>query len=228
MKMKRVTFYVDGFNFYYGLKRMCKVDKRWAQFYWLDMVKFCSNFLPADQTLERVVYFTASPLDPGAASRQGAFLNANKFANPKTFEIVRGKYLKKEIICPSCGYSITRPEEKKTDVNISIRMLEDCMKELTDKVVLISADSDLIPPLAAIRRNFPNVGISVYFPPANNSGDVMHVMSAWRNKVVFLKNNYNRFKNAIMPDRIASSGSVAHIPDEWKEKQQAGASAENK
>lgn len=100
------------------------------------------------------------------------------------------------------------------------------MKELTDKVVLISADSDLIPPLAAIRRNFPNVGISVYFPPANNSGDVMHVMSAWRNKVVFLKNNYNRFKNAIMPDRIASSGSVAHIPDEWKEKQQAGASAE--
>ena len=224
--MKRVSFYIDGFNFYYGLKRMCVVDKRWLQFYWLDIVKLCGAFLPADQTLARVVYFTASPLDRDAASRQGAFLNANKFANPGIFEIVRGKYLKKEIVCPACGFSITRPEEKKTDVNISIRMIEDCMQGLTDKVVLVSADSDLIPPLASIRRMFPQIGISVYFPPANCSGDLQSLMTSWRKKAVFMKSNYYRFKNAIMPDSVTSNGSVARIPSAWKAKQQKGISAE--
>lgn len=226
MGKRRVSFYIDGFNFYYGFKRTCEVDRRWLQFYWLDIVKLCAAFLPPDQVLERVVYFTASPLDPQAASRQGAFLNANKFANPNTFEIVRGKYLKKVITCPACKYAITRPEEKKTDVNISIRMLEDCMKKLTDKVVLVSADSDLIPPLSAIRRNFPEIGISVYFPPANNSGDIRNLMSSLGKKVVFMSNNYSRFKNAIMPDTITVQGSTAHIPAEWKAKQKSGANAE--
>lgn len=224
--MKRVTFYIDGFNFYYGLKRMCIADRRWMQFYWIDVVSLCKSFLQAEQTLERVVYFTASPLDPGSVSRQGAFLNANKFRNPGTFEIVRGKYLTKEIVCPSCNFSITRPEEKKTDVNISIRMLEDCMMKRTDKVVLVSADSDLIPPLTAIRRLFPDIGIGVYFPPANCSGDIMNIMTSWQKKVVFLKKNYRRFKTAIMPDVVSIDSNSASIPAKWKTKQQAGMNAE--
>ena len=223
--MKRVTFYIDGFNFY-GLKRMCIADRRWMQFYWIDVVSLCKSFLQAEQTLERVVYFTASPLDPGSVSRQGAFLNANKFRNPGTFEIVRGKYLTKEIVCPSCNFSITRPEEKKTDVNISIRMLEDCMRKRTDKVVLVSADSDLIPPLTAIRRLFPDIGIGVYFPPANCSGDIMNIMTSWQKKVVFLKKNYRRFKTAIMPDIVSVDSNSASIPAKWKTKQQEGKNAE--
>lgn len=46
--------------------------------------------------------------------------------------------------------SISKPEEKKTDVNISVRMLADCMEDKTDTVALVSANSDLIPPLEHI------------------------------------------------------------------------------
>lgn len=36
---KRVIFYIDGFNFYYGLKRSRKANDQWAKCYWLDFVK---------------------------------------------------------------------------------------------------------------------------------------------------------------------------------------------
>ena len=77
MDKKRVTFYVDGFNFYYGLKRKKQVDRSWQRFYWIDVVKLFEQFLGPDQELAKVIYFTASPLDPDKSSRQSAFLNAN-------------------------------------------------------------------------------------------------------------------------------------------------------
>ena len=98
--MGRVTFYIDGFNFYYGIKRSAKADKKWNNAYWIDLVKLCSGLISQDDTLEKVVYFTAAPLSTGKSQRQGAFLNANKALNGDKFEVIRGKYLEKHIECP--------------------------------------------------------------------------------------------------------------------------------
>ena len=61
---KRVTFYIDGFNFYFGIKRARSIDRNWGNCYWIDVVKLCESFLGEDQILEKVVYFTASPMNP--------------------------------------------------------------------------------------------------------------------------------------------------------------------
>jgi hypothetical protein len=37
---KQVIVYVDGYNFYYGLKNG---GARWKKLYWLDIVKFCDH-----------------------------------------------------------------------------------------------------------------------------------------------------------------------------------------
>ena len=111
----------------------------------------------------RLFYYTASPLNPEKSSRQSAFLNANKLINGDRFEVVRGKYLDKQIQCPNCHYAISRPEEKKTDVNISVRMIADCVLDATDTIVLVSADSDLVPPLEFIQKQYPEKRIKVYF-----------------------------------------------------------------
>ncbi|GHT47104.1 hypothetical protein FACS189440_06670 [Bacteroidia bacterium] len=103
---ERVTFYVDGFNFYYGLKAKKKVDRNWQSAYWIDIVKLFSQFLSPNQTLEKVIYFTASPLNQDKSNRQGAFLNVNKLLNGNKFEVVRGKYLKKIIQCPIRYFSL--------------------------------------------------------------------------------------------------------------------------
>lgn len=198
------------------MKRSKKIDPIWRKYYWIDIVKLCESFLGEGQTLEKVIYFTASPLSPQKNSRQSAFLNANKLINSERFEIVRGKYLDKHIICPYCKGDISRPEEKKTDVNISIRMIEDCVMDATDIVALVSADSDLVPPLELIQRRFPKIGIKVYFPPSNFSNDLKDNLFHHRSKPILMIRNVHRFQSAVMPDTVAKDNKKYTIPDKWK------------
>lgn len=214
--MNRVTFYIDGFNFYYGLKRAKTKDPKWKQFYWIDIVKLCSQFLGPDQTLEKVIYFTASPLSPEKNSRQGTFLNANKLLNPEKFEIVRGKYIDKQITCPYCRASINRPEEKRTDVNISVRMIADCVRDKTDTIILVSADSDLIPPIDFINKQYKNKKVRVYFPPSGFSHDIKHNMAAHNAKVTFMEKSIRFFQSSIMPDTVSLGEKSYTIPEKWK------------
>lgn len=219
LDVKRHTFYIDGFNFYYGIKRSMQADSKWGNAYWIDMVKLCSGFMATDEVLEKVIYFTAAPLSSGKSARQSAFLNANKLINKDKFEVVRGKYLEKHISCPYCGGDISRPEEKKTDVNISVRMLDDCIHGATDVITLVSADTDLIPPLEVIKSDFPDIKIKVMFPPSNYSHDIVSTMQSWASKVTLMKNSYRRFENAVMPDTVSEMEKSYVIPNEWKQKQ---------
>ena len=81
---QRVIFYIDGFNFYFGLK-----DKKWKQFYWLNIVKFCSSFVKPHQELIEVNYFSAVQKDIGKQERQDLFFQAN-IKEPK-FKLHLGK-----------------------------------------------------------------------------------------------------------------------------------------
>lgn len=213
---KRVTFYIDGFNFYFGIKRARNIDKNWGKCYWIDVVKLCESFLGKNQTLEKVVYFTASPMNPSKNSRQSSFLNANKLINGEKFEIVRGQYMEKCFPCPFCNATISKPEEKKTDVNISVRMLADCVEDKTDTVALVSADSDLIPPLDYIQRLYPQKNIKVYFPPTNYSYDIKDKLLQHRSKPVMMKNNLPRFLKSIMDDVVTIGDKSFRIPEKWK------------
>ena len=89
---QRVIVYVDGFNFYYGLKKM-----KWEKYYWLDMVKFFELFMRPNQELVAVKYFSAKPTDVDKSKRQDAFFQANR-QSPQ-FRLILGKYLKKKIEC---------------------------------------------------------------------------------------------------------------------------------
>lgn len=217
--MERVTFYIDGFNFYYGLKTQKDIMPQWGQSYWIDLIKLCSQFLGPNQAIEKVIYFTASPLSKSASQRQSAFLNANKALNPGIFEVVRGKYLPKVYECPNCHYSIMKPEEKKTDVNISIRMIGDCIQNKTDRLVLISGDSDLIPPIEFIAKNYPKKRLRVFFPPSISSREIMDIMRRHGSKAVFLINNFPKFVASIMDDEVKIGGKSYFIPPKWKKMQ---------
>lgn len=52
MEKQKVIVYIDGFNFYYGLKK----NYKWRRFYWLDVVKFFEMFIKPDQELLCVKY----------------------------------------------------------------------------------------------------------------------------------------------------------------------------
>ena len=67
--MARVTVYIDGFNFYYGIRTQKRMDAAWHNAYWIDLVKLFEQLTGPEDTLEKVIYFTASLLNKEKSSR---------------------------------------------------------------------------------------------------------------------------------------------------------------
>jgi len=87
----------------------------------------------------------------------------------------------------------------------------DCFQDKADTLILISADSDQIPTIQAIKSHFPEKNIKVYFPPNRKSADLL---SALRH-VVYLENNEGKFRNAVMPAIVEVDGKKYTRPKEW-------------
>jgi uncharacterized LabA/DUF88 family protein len=219
--MERVNFYVDGFNFYYGLRDMKKLDSDWQRFYWLDYVRFFRHFTGDNQVLQNVIYFAAPPPgdthdDKQGRKRQNLLFSANKLLNPASFETVMGQFYKKNLTCKVCHSNYTVYDEKRTDVNIAIRLLGDCTLNNVDTLVLVSADSDLVPPLQFIRKHYPDKNIRVYFPPDKFSVALVEFMKSEKKPVIRLERNKIKFSNSIMPDTVIHAGKTYTIPQKWK------------
>lgn len=205
MEKKRVILYVDGFNFYYGLKNI-----KWKKFYWLDIVKFFSLMLNKNQELIEVNYFSARPHDPIASKKQDLFFSANKM-NTK-FHLILGKYFKKELKCPNCGGTIHTFEEKETDVRIATQIINDVYKNRCDISIIVSADSDMVPSIETIRDIDPNHKIYVYFPPLKHSITLSNSCDATRK----LSEYKSRFNQSMLPDEVKlPNGYIAKRPDNW-------------
>lgn len=95
-------------------------------------------------------------------------------------------------------------------------MVEDCVLNATDIIELVSADSELVPPIELIQRLFTEVGIKVYFPPSNFSNDLKDNLIHQRSKPVLMIKNIRRFQSAIMPETVSKDGKSYTIPDKWK------------
>ena len=204
-RKQKVIVYVDGFNFYYGLK-----SKGWKKYYWLDMVKFAKKLLRPHQELVEVCYFSAKPTNNEKSKRQDAFFQANKL-NP-TFTLFLGKYLTKNIKCGFCRNIIQSFEEKETDVRIATSMLADVYQKRCDLSVLISADSDLVPPIERIKEISPTHKIIVCFPPNRNSAN----LRKWSNGVKILADS-KLYDDCLLPESITlPDGFVLKCPDKWK------------
>ena len=207
MDKQRVIVYVDGFNFYYGLKK----NHRWRRYYWLDMVKFFEMFMKPNQELVYVKYFSAKPDNVDKALRQNAFFQANK-ENPK-FQLILGKYLRKNIKCFNCGYWIQTYEEKESDVRIATQIVNDANNHNCDVAIVVSADSDMLPAIELALES--GAKVFVYFPPFHHSNSLSNISSS---RVINLERYESRFRQCIMPDTIhlSLSNFDLTIPPKWK------------
>jgi uncharacterized LabA/DUF88 family protein len=161
----RVTTYIDGFNLYYGLK-----EANFQRFYWLDMTKLAAELLQVGQTLVETKYFTARINGPPGCprrKRQTIFLDA--LSTLPGLRIFEGHYLGKPANCNNCGATWTTHEEKMTDVRIATELLMDAHADKFDTAMIISGDSDLVPPVNAIHSFFKTKRVIVGFPPKRRS-----------------------------------------------------------
>lgn len=209
----RAIAYVDGFNLYFGVLQGNPARK------WLNLSGFLQNLRPAED-LVAVRYFTAL-VDPdahtsGRRDRQKRYLKA--LGSNAGLEVIMGKYQLREVTCRAkCRQKYKVPEEKKTDVGLAVRMLSDAMDGLVERIVLVSADSDLEPAVDWIRTRFPAIKVTVYLPQEAGTSK-MRRNDTYRNMGVDAKPlplaQIGCFQ---FPDTVdLGSGRFVERPKEWK------------
>lgn len=207
MKTKfRVNVYIDGFNFYYGLK-----NKGWKKYYWLDVVKFYEQFIKDNQELIQLYYCTAKTTNKGQGERQSKFFQANNLN--KKFNLIYGKFLEKTVTFG--GKQFKTFEEKQTDVNIAISLIRNIVFDNCDTSIIVSADSDLVPAIKLAKEINPNHKIYVHFPPERTSVQLQNISDG----VIHLHRYEKRFQNCLLPDEILvnqEKGIKISRPLSWK------------
>lgn len=209
MDKKRVIVYVDGYNFYYGLRNG---GASWKRLYWLDIVKFFERMMLPDQELVEVNYYSACPLDDQqAADNQDILFSANKL-NPK-FKLHLGRYKKKKIKCQNCGFKIKTYEEKESDVRVATGMLVDMFSKRCDITIIVSADSDMIPSVEIIKSFDPAHPVHAFIPPNQKSFALVSKCDT----AVWLSRYKARFVQSMLPDEVKlDNGYILRRPENWK------------
>jgi len=142
----RTIVYIDGFNLYFGALKG-------TPHRWLDVSKFCSLMLPGND-VQAIKYFTAlvtpRPDDPQQPIRQQTYLRA--LNTLPGLSITLGHFLSHVVTMPlarNCKgkteyVRVIRTEEKGSDVNLAVHMLNDAYQNRYDIAVIVSNDSDLV------------------------------------------------------------------------------------
>lgn len=119
--------------------------------------------------IQHIYYFTAKVNGP-SGSDQETYLNA--LGTLPKISIIEGKFKNKNVVCRVSACALKRqifqqPEEKRTDVNIALQMLDDAYQGTADRMLLVSGDSDLVPAVNFVRHRAPNCEIVVYIPSSH-------------------------------------------------------------
>jgi len=203
--MERTIFYIDGFNLYFGI-----VASGWANLKWLDVNQLAINLSKPNQQIVDVNYFTSRVRNsPDKEKRQNTYIEA--LETHSNVHIYYGRYQSNIIQCYRCGHSYSSPNEKMTDVNIAVRMLMDAFQNKYDTAILISGDSDLIPPIIEIKGHFTNKKVIIAFPPKRHNISLANIADG--SFIIGRK----KLKDSQLPDKITkSSGYVLSRPNDWK------------
>ena len=156
----RTYIYIDGFNFYYGAVKD-------TPYKWLNFKKLFEHLLDSKHEILSIKYFTAivtGKIDPHQPIRQKTFLRALQKYIPE-ISIHYGEFLSHNVFKP-LSYPINKnlfgkkikfvnvikTEEKGSDVNLSLHLLNDAWLDLYDCAVVVSNDSDLAESLRLVKK----------------------------------------------------------------------------
>lgn len=196
--------YVDGFNLYFGM-----VEAGFTNCKWLDIQLLAKNIKNPAHSVNEVKYFTSrisNSID--RQKRQDIYIEALRTT---PISITFGQFRNQPMQCRNCASIWYDSKEKMTDVNIATSMMVDAFKNNFDVAFLISGDSDLVPPIKAIREIFPEKEIWVVLPPSRESNALKKIANG--SFVLGRK----KLENSQLPEEILSNyGVMLKRPPSWK------------
>jgi hypothetical protein len=199
---RRVIVYVDGFNLYHALHELHDDSLKW-----LCLRRLSESIIRGDEELRAVKYFSAfATWMPDAMLRHRAYVEALKCEGVKFIE---GNFKKKYLKCKVCSAQYQTHEEKETDVNIAIHLIQDTFHDLFDRAIIISADTDMASAVRMAKGLSGTKRVDVVCPPGR--------FARARALSPMFELPKGKIRAARLLDRYTTSdGSVVTVPAKYK------------
>jgi|AMWB02.1.fsa_nt_gi uncharacterized LabA/DUF88 family protein len=208
----RTAIYIDGFNFYYGAVKN-------TPYKWLDFKHLFIRLLSAESDIIAIKYFTAivtGKIDPDQPVRQKTFIRALKTYIPE-IEVIYGTFtthtITQPLACENSNYTkpffvpVLKTEEKGSDVNLAVHLLNDAWSNRFDCAVVVSNDSDLSEALRIVKDDLKKV-VGVVNPRGTRPSQEL-----MRNATFFKVIRKGLLADSQLPDPIP--GTTIHKPKRW-------------
>ena len=152
----RTVIYVDGLNLYYGALK----GTPWK---WLDLMALFTTILQPRHQIVEIKYFTArvsgTPGSQSKPQRQDVYLRALQHFRPEV-SVFYGHFLRHTVRAPLARpvggrrtVDVIKTEEKGSDVNLAVHLLNDGWLGAYDCAVVVSNDSDLAEAMRLVRHD---------------------------------------------------------------------------
>ena len=208
---ERCMMYIDGYNFYYAIKRNAATTPIYLG--WCDFSALARQFmLPDGAVLEGIKYFTApvgrygasgGPLG-GEAARQQVWLHA--LSTIRGLQVIEGWFA-------GDGTDPRSRREKETDVNIAITVVIDAARERFDRAILLTGDRDQRPTVRAIAHEFGKRA-DVWVSPNQEVGfwRAAEAYGGVRVRTV----SRTMLQKSRLPEKLTKSGKAIEAPKIWR------------
>ena len=216
--MARYSFYIDGFNVYHALndpweypgkQPKTRENRRYIyrKYKWINYRKLAESCIRHKDSLEGIFYFsTFVTWKPDSVFRHKVYIKALRSAK---VEFIEGRFMNKVRTCPLCREKYKAHEEKQTDVNIAVKLLQDAVEDKFDKAVIVSADSDLLPVIKTVHKIAPDKEIGIMFPIKRNSFELRKACD------FRFKMGEKLLKKCQFPDELKVGSTIIKRPDSW-------------
>ena len=218
----KTYIYIDGLNLYYRAVRG-------TPYKWLDIATLFQKMYPHNNIC-KIKYFTSivksRPDDLGKPGRQQMFLRALR-----TFphiEIIEGKFqmnkARMRLVSPDPNgpntAEVWKTEEKGSDVNIAVHLLNDAHSKNFDVAVFVSNDSDFAEAIRIVTQDL-NLQVSVVSPTGAinpNTGDreparTSRTLQQYASSVRRIRSGI--LASSQLPNTLTDAKGAFHKPPEW-------------
>ena len=186
--MRNVRMYVDGYNFYYGIKRKYHIERQnlgqesLIGLGWCDFRRLGNHMIDrSSEQIAEIIYFTAEvqkdyPQHAGEVKRQQIWLNAvSSIAGLSKILGHLSAPGRTDDRYPINDLKELKPKRKEshTDVNIAVEMMLDALgPNGYPKAILVTGDTDLAPAVNSVQKGMVDRGllasgktVDVWLPP---------------------------------------------------------------
>ncbi|MEE1265536.1 MAG: NYN domain-containing protein [Akkermansia sp.] len=154
--MKRVAFYVDGYNLYHSIAALSKTDPSKNYLKWVDLRKLFSFFVnPHEEEIADIFFFTATPTHTHPDIQKRFYQLTIDYQRFLKIKAIYGKFKSKNEQCKKCKAQWVRHEEKESDVNLAVSIVRDAYEKTYDFAYIVTQDSDMAPAVKLAERVNP-------------------------------------------------------------------------